>query len=395
MNKLMIFGLLVLLASCSILKSDGLKENKQYVTESGLKYTIYEHNSKAIKVDSGDVISVHYVGMLDDSTIFDSSYDRKQPLQFEVGVGRVIKGWDQGLTYLNMGDSALFIIPADIAYGERSMGKIPANSTLHFIVKVVDVKKPIKPWKVNEKKRVFLDDSLSYIIVEKGDGEIAKTGDRVKVQYSGYFINWKKFDSSYDNDAKPFEVILGRHHVIDGWDKGIVGMNVGEKRRLYIPYMLAYGDNGRMPIPPKTDLIFDVELVNVEVIDYPKFDVEGKDTVLMDNGVKYIVAKKTDDKKVNPHDVVSISYIGKFIDGRIFDSSYDRGDSLTFEVAAQKVIKGLDYGMLEMRVGEQVRFIIPYKLAYGEQGREPVIPAKSDLIFDVFLKSKVNAKVTL
>ncbi len=395
MNKLIAFGLLIVLASCSLLKSDGLKKNHEYVSESGLKYTIYEQNPKALKVDSGDVIYVHYVGSLEDSTIFDSSYDRNQPLKFQVGVGKVIKGWDEGLTYLHKGDSALFVIPANIAYGERAVGKIPANSTLRFVVKVVDIKKPIKPWNVEGKKRIYLDDSLSYVIVEKGEGEAAKTGDRVQMQYSGYFTDWKKFDSSYDNGEKPFEVILGRHRVIIGWDKGIVGMKVGEKRRLYIPYPLAYGEKGRMPIPPKSDLIFDVELVNLESINYPKFDLEGKDTVLMDNGVKYIVGKKTDGKKVKPHDVVSIAYVGKFLDGGVFDASYDRKDSLTFEVAAGKVIKGLDYGMLEMRVGEQVRFIIPYKLAYGESGREPVIPAKSDLIFDVDLLSKKDVKVTL
>ena len=395
MNKIILFGLVILLASCSSLKNDGLKKNKEYTSESGLKYTFYEHNPNAIKVDSGDVISVHYVGTLEDSTVFDSSYDRDQPITFEVGAGRVIKGWDEGLTYLNLGDSALFVIPANIAYGERSMGKIPANATLRFVVKVVDIKKAIKPWNVVGKKRVFLEDSLSYVIIEKGEGESAKYNDMVSMQYSGYFIDWRKFDSSHDNGDKPFEVILGRHRVIDGWDKGILGMKVGEKRRLYIPYKLAYGENGHPPIPPKTDLIFDVELVNIETINYPVFDLVGKDTVTMDNGVKYIVAKKTDGKKVKPHDVVSIEYIGRFTNNRVFDSSFDRGDSLTFEVADQKVIKGLDYGMMEMRIGEEVRFIIPYKLAYGENGREPIIPAKSDLIFDVRLLSKKDALIKL
>ncbi len=394
MNKLLLLlGVVFLISSCSILKSGGLKENKEYISQSGLKYTFYKHNSKAIKVDSGDVVSVHYIGSLDDSTVFDSSYDRAQPITFEVGAGRVIKGWDEGLTYMHLGDSALFIIPSNIAYGERKTGKIPANSTLHFIVKIVDIKKAIKPWKVNQKDRVYIEDSLSYIIVEKGNGDAAETGNRVSMQYSGYYTDWRKFDSSYDNDGKAFEVILGRHRVIDGWDKGIVGMKVGEKRRLYIPYALAYGENGRQPIPPKTDLIFDVELTKVEKIEYPDFNIAGKDTVVMDNGVKYIVGVKTDGAKVKPHDIVSIAYVGRFLNSNVFDSSYDRDDSLTFEVAAQKVIKGLDYGMLEMHVGEKIRFIIPYALAYGKEGRVPIIPAKSDLVFDIHLLSKQDAKL--
>ncbi len=396
MNRIiLITALAFILASCATLKKGGIKENQEYTTASGLKYTVYEHNAKAPKVDTGDVVTVHYLGTLQDSTKFDSSFDRDLPFTVEVGAGRVIKGWDEGLTYLHKGDSALLVIPANIAYGERKMGSIPANSTLNFIVKIIDIKKAIKPWTVNEKDRVFIEDSLSYITVEKGSGESVNTNDKVFMQYSGYFTDFKKFDSSYDNGEKPFEVILGRHRVIQGWDKGIVGMKVGEKRRLYIPYQLGYGDNGRQPIPPKADLIFDVELVNMEKLSYPDFVNGSTDTVTMDNGVKYIIGTKTDGAKINPHDVVSFAYVGSFTDGTIFDASYDRNDSLSVEVASQKVIKGLDYGLLELKVGEKARFFIPYDLAYGEQGREPIIPAKADLIFDVHILSKKDAGIKL
>ncbi len=396
MNRLLLItALAFILASCAMLnKKGGIKENQEYTTATGLKYTVYEHNAKAPKVDTGDVVTVHYLGTLQDSTKFDSSFDRSLPFTVEVGAGRVIKGWDEGLTYLHKGDSALFVIPANIAYGDRKMGSIPANSTLNFIVKIVDIKKAIKPWTVNEKDRVFLEDSLSFIIVEKGEGEGVKTNDKVFMQYSGYFTDLKKFDSSYDSD-KAFEVILGRHRVIKGWDKGIVGMKKGEKRRLYIPYKLAYGEDGRQPIPPKSDLIFDVELVKFEKLVYPDFVNGSTDTVTMDNGVKYIIGTKTNGAKIIPGDVVNFEYVGSLNDGTIFDASFDRNDSLTVEVASQKIIKGLDYGLLELKVGERARFFIPYELAYGAEGREPIIPAKSDLIFDVHILSKKDAKVTL
>lgn len=395
MNRIIIItALAFILASCAMLKKSDVKENQEITTASGLKYTVYEHNTNAPKVDTGDVVTVHYLGTLQDSTKFDSSFDRKLPFTVEVGAGKVIKGWDEGLTYLHKGDSALLVIPADIAYGDRKMGSIPANSTLNFIVKIVDIKKAIKPWTVNQKDRVFLEDSLSYIIVEQGSGESVKTNDKVSMQYSGYFTDLKKFDSSHDS-GKPFEVILGRGRVIKGWDNGIVGMKIGEKRRLYIPYQLAYGENGRQPIPPKTDLIFDVELVKFEKLSYPNFVNGSTDTVTMDNGVKYIIGTKTNGAKIKPHDIVSFAYVGRFTNGNIFDASYDRNDSLTIEVASQKVIKGLDYGLLELKVGEKARFFIPYDLAYGEQGREPIIPAKSDLIFDVHILSKKDADVKL
>jgi len=372
-----------------------IKKNKEYTSASGLKYTVYEINKKALKCDSGDNISVHYVGKLSDGSIFDDSYSREQPISFNLGQGRVIKGWDEGLQYLHLGDSALFIIPPDIAYGSRSVGKIPANSTLYFTVKVVALKKGLKPWNISKAKKVKLDSAFSYAIVQKGNGEAVQVGDRAFVQYSGYFTNGKIFDSSHLNGDKAFGFILGRHRVIQGWEKGVLGMKVGEKRQITIPYKLAYGKEGRVPIPPKTDLVFDVELEKIEKIEYPKFDTQGKDTITTSTGLKYIVIDSTEGQIVKPYDTVVILYVGSFLDKRVFDSSYDRKDSLVFTVAEGKVIHGLDEGLLKMRKGEKFRFIIPYSQAYGEEGRPPLIPKKSNLIFDVYLQNVKKGKLTL
>jgi len=97
-----------------------------------------------------------------------------------------------------------------------------------------------------------------------GDGAVAETGDRVKVHYTGRLLkNNKKFDSSHDR-KEPFGFTLGKGAVIKGWDQGVVGMKVGGKRKLTIPYDLAYGESGKPPtIPPKAALVFDVELVEV------------------------------------------------------------------------------------------------------------------------------------
>jgi peptidylprolyl isomerase len=86
-------------------------------------------------------------------------------------------------------------------------------------------------------------------------------GDFLTVQYTGWLAsNGQKFDSSVDRN-EPFTFQQGAHRVIPGWDQGLNGMHVGGKRRLFIPWQLAYGELGRGPIPPKADLIFDVELL--------------------------------------------------------------------------------------------------------------------------------------
>ncbi len=97
-----------------------------------------------------------------------------------------------------------------------------------------------------------------------GTGKEAKTGDTVRVHYTGTLMGGKKFDSSRDR-GEPFEFKLGQGAVIKGWDQGVPGMKVGGKRRLTIPYDLAYGEAGSPPnIPPKAGLKFDVELVEVK-----------------------------------------------------------------------------------------------------------------------------------
>jgi peptidylprolyl isomerase len=103
--------------------------------------------------------------------------------------------------------------------------------------------------------------ALKYLDIKPGAGDLAKPGWRYTVHYTGWLHDGTKFDSSVDRGT-PFDFVQGQHRVIMGWDEGFEGMKVGGKRRLFVPYQLAYGINGRGPIPPKADLIFDVELID-------------------------------------------------------------------------------------------------------------------------------------
>lgn len=96
-----------------------------------------------------------------------------------------------------------------------------------------------------------------------GTGAEATAGKQIKVNYTGKFLDGSIFDSSLKPGRTPLEITLGAGQVIQGWDQGIVGMKVGGKRTLKIPYALAYGEAGYASIPPKADLIFEVELLEV------------------------------------------------------------------------------------------------------------------------------------
>jgi len=113
-------------------------------TESGLAYFMIKEGEGA-QANPGQIVSVHYTGKLADGTKFDSSYDRNAPIEFPLGEGRVIPGWDEGISLLKVGGKATFIIPPHLAYGEKGAGGvIPPNATLIFDVELMGVKKDNK-----------------------------------------------------------------------------------------------------------------------------------------------------------------------------------------------------------------------------------------------------------
>ncbi|RXR19383.1 peptidylprolyl isomerase [Flavobacterium amnicola] len=109
-------------------------------TESGLRYKIIQKGNGK-QAEAGKTVSVHYTGSLENGKTFDSSYPRKKPIEFPLGRGNVIEGWDEGIALLQVGDKARFVIPAYLGYGERGAGGvIPPNATLVFDVELMDVK---------------------------------------------------------------------------------------------------------------------------------------------------------------------------------------------------------------------------------------------------------------
>lgn len=365
--------------------------NEFKTTASGLKYVIHE-KGKGLQAKSGDKVSVHYEGRLMNDTIFDTSYKRGQPFTFSLGQGQVISGWDEGIALLNEGDSATFIIPPDLGYGQKAMGSIPANSTLKFKVKLMKIVPEVKieQYNISGKEVLSTPSGLKYVFVQNGkkDAVKASKGATVKVHYTGFFEDGKIFDSSVRR-GEPISFALGKGQVIKGWDEGISLMKVGDKLHLTIPYQLAYGEAGRPPvIPAKSNLIFDVELIEViPEIKPDAYNTKGKDTLTTPTGLKYIIVSegKKDASLALAGKTVSVHYTGYFEDGNIFDSSVQRGQPLSFELGKGMVIKGWEEGISLMKTGDKLRLLIPWQLAYGEQGYPGVIPAKANLIFDVEL----------
>ena len=99
------------------------------------------HEGQGAQAKKGQMVKVHYVGTLENGTKFDSSRDRGEPIEFQLGAGQVIRGWDEGISQLRVGDKARLTIPPSLGYGARGAGgAIPPNATLIFDVELMDVR---------------------------------------------------------------------------------------------------------------------------------------------------------------------------------------------------------------------------------------------------------------
>ncbi len=223
---------------------------------------------------------------------------------------------------------------------------------------------------------------LASKVLTPGKGTVhPKDVDQVKVHYTGWTKDGKMFDSSIPR-GEPTS--FGVTQVIAGWTEALKLMVVGEKRRLWIPANIAYGETAR-PGYPAGQLTFDVELL--EIVSPPEVPTDvaappptAKKTA---SGLAYRVLKKgTGKEHPTATSRVRVHYSGWTKDGKMFDSSVTRGEPTSFGL--NQVIPGWTEGVQLMVVGEKTRFWIPGKLAYGDEPKRPGAPS-GQLTFDVEL----------
>ncbi len=231
-------------------------------TASGLASKVLQAGKGDQKPAAADTVTVHYSGWTTDGKLFDSSVKRGQPSSFPLN--GVIKGWTEGLQLMVEGEKRRFWIPANLAYGEASGGR--PGGMLVFDVELLAIKAAPKPPAVPEDVAAAPESAektatgIASRVLTKGTGtEHPKATDQVKVHYSGWTTDGKLFDSSV---VRGESIVFPLNQVIAGWTEGVQLMVVGEKRRLWIPAKLAYGETPPAGAPAGT-LVFDVELIDI------------------------------------------------------------------------------------------------------------------------------------
>jgi peptidylprolyl isomerase len=253
------------------------------------------------------------------------------------------------------------------------------------------------PWKHNWKDVHKLPSGVEYVVIRKGDGKgsFPSPADRVEVHYDGRFAkSGEQFDTSYGGD--PISFALNR--VIPGWTEGLQKMQPGDEFMFWIPWQMAYGESGRREIPPRSDLMFRVELF--DVIPAVASDVEAwakvtpwptgsSEVIRKPSGLEYLVVDSGDANGVSPDDLdyVYVHLEGRLEDGSEVGSTYDNQTPERFPM--DELTPGWNELMRLMRPGDHWMVRMPAHLMYAEEG-DGRIPPGATVIYEVRLEDVIS-----
>ncbi len=241
-------------------------------------------------------------------------------------------------------------------------------------------------------KDPFSDDFLTtssglhYRILAPGNDRRAGDGYRVVLRMKGHTDDGTVFVNT-PATGRSLRLITGSGQMVAGLDEGIRLIGEGGEILLKIPAPLGYGDRGTQKVPPGSELFMQIHLqeISPHPVTVIPYHTTEKDTITTPSGLKYIIVRPGDGPHPEKRSHVSVHYTGYLPGGKIFDTSLLKGEPFTFRLGDPKIIRGWNEGVALMHTGEKVRMIIPWKLAYGKKGLPPLIPPKTDLIFDIEL----------
>ncbi len=399
-----------------------IKNNNIQVTptESGIYILPLQPGKGRCPVNGEEVVVDYSLSLLNGEKITSSAEDG-QSFTFILGNGYVIPGWEEVVPKMHLGETVRTIIPFDMAYGEHVVGPIQAYSNLIYEIKLLKIttaaelaeraKKEAMEKKAqsDEALRKYLKDNnitvapmpsgLYYIKNSAGDGQLPTAGSVARITFVAKYLDGTLLGKSDDLGDAYFDVPLGEGRVLKGLEEGITHMSKGEEATFILPYSLAYGEHDYQNIPAYSNLVFKVKLLDIVSKEKDKVEKEAQaktdfDKYLKDNkinkshktksGLVYVKTKDGYGAMPTSGATVTVNYVGKFLDGKVFDSSEEHGGPVSFVIGEDRVIKGWEEGIMLMHKGEKGSLVVPFNLAYGEK-QTGAIPAYSNLQFDIEL----------
>lgn len=367
------------------------------------------------KAGKGDKVTVHYGGFLMDGTKFDSSFDRARPFTFELGIGQVIPGWDQGLLGVCPKEERHLVVPADLAYGERGAGEvIPPDATLLFDIVVVDVEQvpdkkeleaEIKKEEEERRRKEEAEEERKRIQEERRRKQ-QQEEEKLRQQEEEQQLLRQQEEQLRRQQEEQLRKQQQQEERLRKQQEEQRRKQQEEKRRKQQEEQRRKQQEEQRRKQQEEELRKEQEKLQKDEqdrirrqqlqqlekekirqqqqqADYDYYYDAGCEAGELRETKVHIPTRCSKVSKVG--DKLSMHYTGKLIDGRKFDSSRDRNKPFDFTLGVGQVIQGWDEGVRGMCVGEKRTLIIPPLMAYGEEGVGSVIPPCATLVFDIEL----------
>ena len=355
------------------------------VSESGLQY-LEITSGDGRGPESGDLVSMHFIGSLPDGTVFANSREDDAPVTIVFGREQLLPGWEEGVGMMKAGGTAKLVLPPELAFGEQGYGSIPPNTPIILEVELLAVEEPPQPTKIAQDDLTTTEKGVQFYDITAGAGEEVVSGSIATTHFTVWVQGESADEYIFSSEfSEPITFVVGRGGtVFPGWEDGVLTMKMGGKRLLVIPPELAFGADGAGNIPPNATIIMEIELVAAHE-PLAITEVAQEDYITTESGLKYYDIVQGEGETPAEGQTVVVHYAGWLEDGTLFDSSLERGAPFALKLGMGEVIPGWDEGVATMKVGGKRQLVIPAELAYGETGAGGVIPPGATLIFEIEL----------
>jgi peptidylprolyl isomerase len=312
----------------------------------------------------------------------------KADKNFIIGSEEVLKGLEESLLMMKVGDSAVFKIPPHLAYGDKKVGNILPGSDLYFFVRLIKLEDEFFNH-LNKDTTVF-PDGLRKIIVKEGIGKKVQNFERVEINFTGYVYSLKGFRQIFESSKLKksgfiFQISTGM--LIPGLDEGILSMKVGEKATFIVPPSLGYGNKQVGKLMPNSTLYYDIELLNSTS---PFLDIKGKAIKKLNDSVMVILVKDTSTSNATIEDLVQFDYMAYFKDKQgnpiLFDNSFQNQNAMLVRPGSGLSFPGFDFALQQLSNYDEATIIVPYSV-YKIQNKLDFIPDSMPIYYDVYVSN--------